>query len=111
MFDVAIARDSPRPTVYTRPCGGRAPRGTVARYRPHDCELGRRERAALHQPPLELPDQPRTILDDEAVDRPIDHLPHAVASGHEVEHRERKRTVGKGIQLLLRRAAATEVKC
>ena len=110
MFDVHDRTGFPAPDRYTRPCGGRAPPGTVARYRPHDRELGRRERAALHQPPLEFLDQPRTILNDEAVDRPIDHLPHTVAAGHEVEHRERNLKAGIVIQLLLQRAAATEVK-
>ena len=88
MFDVKIARDSSRPTLTPDRAVARAHPGTRARGRPHDRELGRRERAALNQSLLEIPNQPRTILDDEAVDRPIDRLPQSVAPGHEVEHRE-----------------------
>ena len=62
--------------------------------------------------PFDIPDQPRTILDDEAVDRPIDRLPHVFAAGQEVEHRERIRLEPStiGIELQLRSAASTEVK-
>ena len=114
MFDVNTSRDSPRPTVHARPRGNPARAETGACDRPHDRDLGRRERSALHHPPLEFPNQPRTILDDEAVDRLIDRLPYAVAPGHKVEHRERARFVipwvGPRIELQFRTATTAEIK-